>query len=401
MPLSVSMPVPMRTRLTCAVLVIAIAAAGGACADPGGASALHPEGPPMVLQVRLSERYVDGSMVTGTRTAFAFGSHPLADPSDVHAVDSALALGNRLRVVMDELLVGNNLEEIGCRGTVDDDPPGGDRFGRVPAGATPDDVARCAVADDVLRRSCDASNARSVCLCRRAGGCTRNVGGAVAEGEPVGVLDVNQDGAADDTRFIAGAAGLQCGAITVPIDLDQTYWSPSGDQNPPAQGSLDALGPAIVLVPNGPLPAGARCGLTFGDGVVDKQGVRVCAPAAGDLAAGCSPGDLAAFSFGVEPLAVTSSSIADLQTGVSRTVKLTFGFNVPVAPATLAGVDLVPAPPAPPARSSPMGVGLVLDFTAAPLAPLTEYTVTLPASITDTFAQPLAQARSYRFTTGN
>ena len=67
--------------------------------------------------------------------------------------------------------------------------------------------------------------------------------------DPVGILDVNQDGAADDTRFIAGAVGIKCGAIDVPIDLDNSYWNPSGDQNEPAMGGFDALGPAIVLAP--------------------------------------------------------------------------------------------------------------------------------------------------------
>jgi hypothetical protein len=204
----------MRTRLVCAALAII---AGAACSNTDSATDLNPEGPPMIRQVRLAERYLDSAMVARTRTVFAFGTHELADPTEVHPVDTALAVGNRLRVVMDELLVGNSLEEIACRGTVDDDTQGGEFFGRVPDGATPDDVARCAVADDVLRTTCAASNPRSVCICRRAGGCVRNFGGMVAEGEPVGVLDVNQDGAADDTRFIAGAVGIQCGPISAPI----------------------------------------------------------------------------------------------------------------------------------------------------------------------------------------
>lgn len=385
-------------RLACAATV---ATAVGACADPGGGSALHPEGPPMILQVRLAESYLDSEQVRRARLALAFGTHPLADPGEVHAVRDALALGNRLRVVVDELLAGDHLEEIACRGTVDDDPSGGDRYGRVPAGATPDDVARCAVPDDELRRSCDPKRARAVCICRRAGGCTRNSGGDVAEGEPVGVLDVDQDGAADATRFVPGAAGVQCGPIAVPLDLAASYWSPSGDQRPPAMGGVDELGPALVLVPGAPLPTGASCGLALGDGVVDEQGVRACAPAGGDPAAGCAPGDISAFSFGVEPLAVISSSVADLAAGVPRTVRLTFGFSAPVDPASVTAVDIAPAPPAPPARSAPPGAGLVLDFSAAPLAPRTQYTITLPAAITDTYAQPLAAPRAYRFTTGD
>jgi len=387
----------MRTRLVCAALAIV---ASAACSNPDSATDLNPEGPPMIRQVRLAERYLDSVMVARTRTVFAFGTHELAEPIDVHPVDTALAVGNRLRVVMDELLVGNSLEEIACRGTVDDDAQGGEFFGRVPQGATPDDVARCAVADDVLRTTCAASNPRSVCICRRAGGCVRNFGSTVAEGEPVGVLDVNQDGAADDTRSIAGAVGIQCGTISVPLDLDMTYWNPSGDQNRPAEGGFDALGPALVLVPSGPLPTGSRCGLIFGEGVVDKQGVAVCAPAGGDIAAGCAPGDVSAFSFGVEPLAVVSSSVADGQTNMSRMVKLTFSFNAPLDPSTITSVQISPAPPAAPAITAPMSTIISVDFTGASLAPQTQYTVTLPATITDTFARPLPQARSYRFTTG-
>src|SRR5690606_14019705 len=146
---------------------------------------------------------------------------------------------------------------------------------------------------------------RSVCICRRAGGCVREDSGAmVAEGSPLGVRDRNQDGAADELGFIAGAVGIQCGSISVPISTSASYWNPSATPNRPAMGGFDVLGPAIVLVPDGPLPTDLSCGLAFAPEVVDKQGIQVCAPEGGDIAAGCLPGDVSAFRFGVEALRI-------------------------------------------------------------------------------------------------
>ena len=382
----------MRTRLACAVLAMI---AGAGCTDTDSATDLNPEGPPMIRQVRLTERYMDSFMVERTRKVFAFGSHELAFPEEVHPVQTAVAQSNGLRIVMDELLVGNHLEEIQCRGIVDDDESAD--FGRVPLGADPDDVARCAVANDVLPSRCKGSDRESVCICQLEGGCLRE-GAMVARGQPVGVLDVNRDGSADDTRFIAGAVRIQCGSIDVPIDYGNSYWNPSGDQNRPAMGGFDVLGPAIVLVPAGALPTNITCSLVFADEVVDKQDVRVCAPAGGDIRAGCSPGDVSAFTFGVEPLTIRPNSFRDGDMNVSRTA-LIFSLNAPVATSTFAGIQINPAPPAPPTISTPTGA-LRIEFPT-PLAPQTQYTVTFPTTVTDMFGQPLPQARTFRFTTGN
>jgi hypothetical protein len=309
-------------------------------------------------------------------------------------------VGNNLRVVVDELLIGNNLEEIQCRGIVDDDMA--IDFGRVPLGADPDDIARCAVANDALSSTCSGRDSESVCICRLVDGCRRD-GEIVPENEPVGVRDNNQDGSTDDTRFISGAVGIRCGPgaapISVPINLASSYWNPSGNQNRPAMGGLDVLGPAIVLVPSGPLPTNVTCGLAFAPEVVDKQGVQVCAPPGGDIAANCSPGDVSAFTFKVEPLAVRPSSFTDGGVNVSRTSTTSFVATAPVAAASLLGIQINPPPPAPPTIGTQMQA-ITLAWPT-PLAPQTQYTVTFPTTITDTFAQPLPTAQSYRFTTGN
>jgi Bacterial Ig-like domain len=390
----------MRTRLACAVLAMT---AGAACTDTDSATNLRPEGPPMVRQVRVTERYLDAAMTARTRIVFTFGTHPLAEPADAHPVETAIAVGNSLRIIVDELLVGNNLEEIGCRGTVDDDPGSSESFGRIPLGADPDDVARCAVGNDVLRSTCKGSDRHSVCICQRDGGCIRN-GEMVPRGEPVGVLDANQDGSADAMRFIPGAVGIQCGSINVPIDLVASHWNPSGDQNRPAMGGFDALGPAIVLRPAGALPTGVACSLTFSSEVVDKQGVGVCAPPAGDIAAGCTPGDLSEVSFIVEPLSIVSSMITDGQTNVPRSPLFLLTFIAPLDPASIQNIQITPAPPTPPVISfvaATMNMSVRLDFSGGPLAAQTQYTVTIPTTITDAYGRPLEEARTISFTTGN
>jgi hypothetical protein len=383
----------MRTvgsRLVCVALSVIAAAA---CTDTDSATNLNPEGPPMIRQVRINERYLDSAMIARTRRVFAYGKHELAAAEEVHPVQTAVAVGNTLRVIMDELLTGNNLEEIACRGPVDTDA-----YARVPLGANPDDIARCSVADDVLPSTCPASDRHSVCICQNDTGCIRN-GTLVAKGMPVGVLDINQDGSTDDTRFIDGAVTIRCGAITVPLNLDMSYWNPSGDQNKPAMGGFDALGPALVLVTRDPLPTNIGCNLAFSGDVVDKQGESVCAPAGGEVAAGCTPGDTSAFTFGIEPLTITPNSFNDGETGVLRAGPISFAINAPVDEATLGAIQISPAPPGTVTRTAPMGTSINLEF-GTPLDPMTEYTVTFPTAVTDKYSQALPQAKSYKFTTG-
>lgn len=358
----------------------------------------------MIEQVRLVEVYsVDGARDL-TRTVFAFGSHPMATPDDEHPVTTAKASGNKLRIIMDELLRGNHLEEIACRAIVDDDV-----FARVPVGATPDDIARCSVAVDLLPARCPGSDRLSVCLCQNDGGCVNGtkIDGTpnlTPRGESVGVLDLNQDGAADNTRFIQGAVSLGCSGIDVPIDLDQSYWTPSGNQQKPAQGGFDVLGPAVVLIPQGALPSNATCGVTFAPEVVDKDGNQVCAPPEGDIAAGCTPGDTSAFSFATEPLSFVG---VGFDRAVPRTASATIVANVPLDPATLANITVTEAPgtdytqfTAALVTMPPTPNQIAIAWTAVGgLAPLTQYTINLPTTVTDTFHRGPPQPVSVVFTT--
>jgi Bacterial Ig-like domain len=400
------------------------------CSDSESRTDLNPDGPPMIRQVRMFEKYVDGTLEK-SRRVFAFGTHELAEEEEVAGnrpagmVTTAAALngatGNKMRVIIDELILGNNLEQIACRAPVDLQGS----LSRVPNGATPEDIARCSVADDVLPKSCPASNPRSVCICKNPNGCLLGTT-QIATGMPVGVLDIDKDGAADETRMIDGAIQIRCGAggaISVPLDLDASYWNPSGDQNRPAIGGFEALGPAVVLQPTTQLPTNLECQLAFADGtdkfkgadglalpaIVDKQNIQLCAPPNGDVEQACTPGDTSAFKFKVEPMAlIADTTIFEGATGINKNINPTAGgqvidivFNVPVNPATITGITFSPALPAG-ATLTIVGVGNMgrtVRLTGPnPLTASTMYTATI--AVTDTYNQPLPQTVIIHFTTG-
>jgi hypothetical protein len=371
----------------------------GACTDLDSATNLNPDGPPMIRQVRLKEVSTDALGNPVTRRVFAFGTHTLAATTDypalgANSMTTAGVTGQSFRVVMDELLVGNYMEEIACRGPVDSDA-----YDFVPLGTTPDHIAKCSVAKDVLPGSCPGSDEHSVCICKIAGGC-----GDVPEGGPVGVLDVNQDGAADDTRFIDGAVGIKCGTINVPIDVNNSYWNPSGDQNRPAMGGFDALGPAIVLAPTAALPTNLECSLEFAPNIVDKQNNRVCAPPGGDVEATCTPGDVSAFKFKTEPLRLNNQSFLDGDVGVDRAAPVIIVATAPLAMGTLTAVTVTQNGTALPTSAYtvtlPLPTSIRITWTA-PLAATTTYVINVATTLTDTFNQPLVMPVTYTFTTGS
>jgi hypothetical protein len=381
-----------------------VSSVGTACTDQASFTNLNPDGPPALAEVRLKETYMDTTGSTLPRRVFGFGTFPDATSDLDHPVTSAAPTGQSLRIIMDELLVGNSLEEIQCRGQVDNDA-----FSSVPLGATPDDIALCAVNTDALKASCHGDHA--VCICQLDMGCPSGTT-TVPKGEPVGVLDNNNDGAADNTSFKAGAVGIKCGSIDVPIDLDQSYWNPSGDQQVPAMGGYDALGPAIVLVPTGGfLPTNLKCGLTFADDVVDKQNNRVCAPPAGRPASctgaiddcskdlECTPGDVSAFQFTSEALKLTVLAIVNGATGVNGANPIFINANAPVDLNSIQTITLSPAPLAGTFDITLATASKIkINFTT-PLTPATMYTLTIPTTVTDTFGQALPAPITITFTT--
>ncbi|HEY4240164.1 MAG TPA: Ig-like domain-containing protein [Kofleriaceae bacterium] len=344
---------------------------------------------------------------------FVFGENSAATSSDYGSAGmgneemQGAAVQQQLRIVIDELLLGNYLEEIQCNGVVDSDA-----FAMVPVGATPDDIARCAVAPDVLKTTCPGSNPHSVCICQLDSGCT--ISGTdpvvtVPKGESVGIKDANEDGSDDKTRFIDGAVGIRCGTTDVPIDLDNSYWNPSGDQQKPAMGGFDALGPAIVIAPAVPLPTNEECGLTFSPDVVDDTNIQVCAPPNGDVTQDCTPGDVSAFKFHTVSLALQAAGLpSEGDTGVDPTANVVVATITPIPfdPATVNAAAITIHDDTANTNFTNFTVSvntahtqITLAFPAG-LAPNTMYTITYAATITDTYGQPLAAPFVLDFTTG-
>lgn len=291
-----------------------------ACSVPESTSDLVPEGPPYVRQFFVQE------LDAGRHATLAFGWHPDVPNGRegengldrTHPVDSAAVSGQEMRIVFDELMLGSNLEEIECRDNT---------FARIPVGATPDDIANCAVADDLLPALCKGEHA--VCL--------------DANGVPVGVLDVNEDGAADSMRIIPGTIGLRCGTTDIAISLTSSFYQPAGNQLVPVVDGIPVLerpsktlGPALIVVPeNGALPSSSDCTLTLSPDVVDKDLIRPCTPTGGmedtDDVGDCTPGDLAALTFSTESIGLEASVPPNGSTNIALTRRTT-AFTLTAAP---------------------------------------------------------------------
>lgn len=407
------------------ILSLAAASIAG-CEVPETTTGLNPEGPPQLQQVFLSELTdAGGGVFRRTDGVLAYGYHPnvpngrtdLGEFTDkTHPVTTATAENNKLRIVMDELLIGNYLEEIQCRERPD---LGLARsWSRVPEGTTPEDIANCAVSDDLLGQFCKGPHA--TCL--------------TADGTPIGVKDQDDnnvsDGAPDDTRLICGnpdpggsntclggtPVRLICGPFEVKLDFQLSFWQPAGNQLVPArQTPENSLGPAIILAPTGGLlPPSTTCHLEFNSDVTDKDYNQICAstklvdvqPTDEDGELGdCTPGDLSAFSFGVESLRFDSSSPSRGSVGVPTTRRSFFidvTAPIDITSATVANTVFME------------GAGTRTDFTvtatgkritfnltaAAPnLLPNTMYTISID-NLRDSFGGPIAGPLVLNFTTG-
>ena len=417
----------MSSRLGFAVLVGIVL---GGCVDTTSTTDLVTSGPPEIAQVLLFEDQTSAAGGVTMPEVFAFGTLPTADPSMEHAVSTAAGAAQELRVIMDQLMRGNRLEQILCRGDIAVDATGAlSPWSDVPDDATPDDIAKCAVSDPALPQSCVGANL--TCICQIPGGC-----GMIAEGAPVGVEDQNADGAADVTQLKPGSVDIVCGhgtdrSIAVPIDTTISYYNPSGNQLVPVSGGFDALGPQIHLIPaNAPtlpatdsqnrplppvkaLPTSTTCGLAFDPSVVSKAGQQVCAVPGGRPASctgrladcpqfqqGCVPGDVSAFSFGVDAMTV-SASVTDGQQNVALTQPIFVTSNVPFDQNNIQNITLTPAPTGglAIALGTPNVSSIQLTFGMAGLTPSTMYTLTVPTTVTDSFEQPPAAPLVVNFTT--
>lgn len=358
-----------------------LAAALVACDAPKSATSLDPAGPPEVLQVFVYERTDDPDYALCPRSGrpacpqLAYGDHPsVPRDKDDRTVTSAIpGQTQRIRVVLDELLVGNHLQEIRCAdGT----------WSRVPVGADPDDIAACAGSPDRIQATCTGPHA--VCI-------------SPETGQPIGIQDFDLDGAVDEFRFINGAVRLICDGTDMPLELSRSFYQPSGNQLIPAEAGVDGLGPAIVLSLVRGLRTGSQCSIEFDPSVVDKDQNSVCAPAAG---ASCAPGVTDGITFSVEELRVLGTAPANGNTNVNYldTQPIHISFNTQVNPRS--GTVTITA------DGEPVAVEVVSVLPAAIVdvrvvdgyRPNTEYTVTL-TGIDDTFGGTLLQPYTFTFAT--
>jgi Big-like domain-containing protein len=373
-----------RVRAVALGAGLAIGALG--CSEGDKSTELHPEGPPLITQVIVKEHIEgvddDGNPFASDDARLAFGTHPDVSPQeDDSTVESALALTGpgqqRIRIVVDELLRGNNLEEIQCTDG---------SFSRVPLGTTPDDLVRCMGTD---LRNCTGDHV--VC----AG---------------VGILDSDSNGTVDQTQFIDGVVTLTCDDAAVPLALDRTYYQPSGNQLLPASQGLNGLGPAIVVAAGENLRPRSTCRIAFGADVVDKDGNQICAPPGGDLDGSCSPGDVSLISFQVEAFRFVGSEPANDAEGVDPGLPaVTVGFNASLQADTVnsttfvvtAGDTPVPGATATLSEEDPTVVSVTF---AGGMERSTTYTLTVAGGDTgleDIFADSLAEAVTVSWTTSD
>jgi hypothetical protein len=368
-------------------------------------------------------------------TVFGFGWFPGVDEGSDHHVDSASATGQKLRIIFGKLLLGNYLQQVECTVPVRIDFDGmPTTYDFVPEGATPDDIAKCAQST-VVTKTCIGDNL--TCICQLDNGC---MGGTIAKGTPVGIVDANNDGAADQMRFTPGAVGIHCvgnisgDKIDVPIDLTNSYWNPSGFQQAPiipgtCDPCYDSIGPAIILQPIGvgmpatpALPTSSTCGLVFSNDVVDKANTNVCAAMNGrppecdnvnldqcKLDQQCTPGDVSAFQFGVEPLGLSISEFADGDVGISRTMQVTVQTRnkIPLDPGSIANITVEEVGAGGNTIYGAYTVTLAqsnivkLTWTAPTgLAANTMYIITFKTTFADIYHQGLPAPIVYHFTTG-
>jgi hypothetical protein len=206
------------------VAPLALLAAPAGCETPTSATALNPEGPAMIRQVMVQEAYLNPN---GQRV-WRGGSRSGRTLTRRRGTSSTWrrrwrTTCRRSGWCWTSCWWGTSWRRSRAGARVDEDA-----YTEVPVGATPDDIAKCAVALDILPETCVGDLA--VCV-------------GANPAMPVGVLDEDEDGTSDDTRFIRGAVRLVCAGIDVPLNIDQTYWQPSGTQLPPAQGRAGRAGP--------------------------------------------------------------------------------------------------------------------------------------------------------------
>ena len=404
-----------------AALLLSAGVAGFGCSlndSPHSGSDLVPSGPPEILQVFVAE--LDGAGKSALNVAYGCGDFsqftPTGDTDEAKASSAALIRAScneqptvccqrfydsnlpapddgavttavvhntpAIRVVLDELLDGNTVEQFQCA---------------------------CAAPSMGLPIDCGPMNIRAS---RDPANCDDNKNTEAAETGKF--ADANVDGVPDKAYLLPGIATIDCGASGKwtnglkadgkPDDIptDQGWYNPSGDQLVPItrSGTLnwEAIGPALVLKPPS-LPAGATCTLKLELSVTDK------AASNDGKALSVVTHDGTDVTFTTVPLGVVTSVPADGQQGVSKTLKkIAVTFNTPLDPASVTAEKFsVTSAGGPIAGATNLAAAdMTIEWVpTAALGAATTYTVKVSKGVKDSFGSPLADDFVFTFKTGS
>jgi hypothetical protein len=286
----------MRVGRSAGLVAVLASLSFGGCSNPESGTVLRPEGPPEIRQLFV----VDDDGIS----KLAYGTHPDIvdeDPTDsivppysnqAGPVNNAVVTGQRIRVVIDELLEGGTLEQFQCACfRLDGSGCPESSRGFVFAPGTTVDPTRCTTCED----DPVTTDVNETGLC----------------------ADINFDGVPDDAYLQPDIISIDCGVATVTNTPDEGWWNPSGNQLIPVLGGTNALGPAVVFNPAA-LPTNSDCTISFAQSVVDKDGQSVTA----DAAVGGTP------TFHTEAMALLASSPINGQNGVAIGSDIELTFNV-------------------------------------------------------------------------
>ncbi len=361
-------------RVACFVLpsmlVGSLAAGLIGCSAPASKTDLKPEGPPEVLQLFVSERagaatalglafnanpeYAVDVKGGGPNNDMANGCGDAFDEfgDDCKVTDAVTDPTQKMRIIFDELLNGSTVEEFVC----------------ACAGATPN-------CPNMVISSLDPSK------------CADNPDTTADEASRW--LDVNNDGMPDKAKLVTGIVTFFCDdTMLYSTAADDGFYNPSGNQLIPVATKLAGLGPALVVTAKQGLKTSAKCRITIGSNVTDKQGELV-------------PALPTTVTFQTEALAVLKSTPTEAATGVKIGDPITLVFNAPVKDTAAAGIVLKAG-----ATVVPATITLSDDKTTvtvkpnAPLAVNTAHTVEVPVSVTDKYGGAYPAATTLTFTTG-
>ena len=279
----------------------------------------------MIEQVRVerdTDRYAD--TIVDDKRASSRSARCRAPPTIEHSVTSAVAPTGNVRIVIDELLVGNALEEIACRASVAD--------GRV--------RQRCRSA----RRPTTSRSARSRRTCSRptCNGRPRGLhlpahGGCIVGRDRSRRASRSACSTSTRTARPTTSASSRRGRHQVRLDRRSrstsptSYWNPSGDQQPPAHGWLRGARPGDRASPRRAAcrrTTSAACRSARRRRQAGHPGLR-----AGERRrhAGCTPGDVGAFKFKTNRDALRRRRRSRTRERRQRTQPLIFGANAPIA----------------------------------------------------------------------